>query len=830
MVFNSSAKSFAVLFALVSLLFSSAVYAQDSQKPQTGKLSGRIVDAGSKPVPYATITLLKTDSTVVNGDLTKEDGSFSIAPTGIGTFLLRINILGFKQRFIKDLKITAESPEKKLGNIKISAEEHTLNEVQVTAEKSLMEMHVDKKVFNVEKNITTTGGSAADVLQNVPSLTVDPDGNVSLRGKDNVTILIDGKPATLLGGDNASALQSLPASSISNVEVITNPSSKYDAQGMTGIVNIITKKDRKTGLNGSVSLGAGTNDKYNGSLNLNLKNDKWNVFLNSSFRQNRSYRRETNDGIFYNGTPSYESYEDNLRQFGGWFNTIGAEYTFDQKNTLMLTQNINKMQWGGKGTSVLNTFDSGHVEQAQRRSFDQMGSPLSSSTALNYKHKFSKPKQELTVDATFAKTWVDRTQNFTTNYYDGSETLTEGPILQTAPGEGSNTSWNLQADFTTPLFTKTDRFDAGWKSQLYSFESHNNPLRSESGSPAVVDAALLNSYDYSQSIHAAYLNYNDQRGKWSYQAGLRMEYAGYEGTTMAVNGKEYTNEFLNLFPSAYLSYQLPAKQTMYLSYTRRTDRPHFHQMMPYIDISNLQDTSAGNPNLIPEFIHNIEFNYAKQFEQGHSFIASAYYQYTQNLITHYKRFSNGGSYTQPQNLAAGITYGLELIGKAQILPIWDATLNFNFFQTEIQGANVDPSLQNSGFSWFGKINTNLRLPQGFSLQLNGNYEAPEIEAQGTEKAVYFVDAALKKSFLKNKASIVLNVSDIFNTRKYSRRYDLDNYYQLTYNDRETRIANITFSYRFGKSDVGKRRAQSRTENGVKDRSSSGDDDGDQGGF
>lgn len=830
MIFNLSGKSFPILFALVSLLCSSTLYGQDSKKAETGRLSGRIVDGRNNPVPYATITLLKTDSTVVNGDLTKEDGSFSIAPTGTGTFLLRINILGFKQRFIKGLEITTQSPEKKLGNIKIAAEEHTLNEVHVTAEKSLMEMHVDKKVFNVEKNITTTGGSAADVLQNVPSLTVDPDGNVSLRGKDNVTILIDGKPATLLGGDNASALQSLPASSISNVEVITNPSSKYDAQGMTGIVNIITKKDKKTGLNGSVSIGAGTNDKYNGSLNLNLKNDKWNVFLNSSFRQNRSYRRETNDGIFYDGTFSYESYEDNLREFGGWFNTLGAEYTFDQKNSLMLTQNINKMQWGGRGTSSLQTFDSGHVQQVQRRSFDQMGSPLSSSTALNYKHKFSKPKQELTADATFAKTWVDRTQNFTTNYYDGSESLTAGPILQTAPGEGSNTSWNLQADFTTPLFTKTDHFDAGWKSQLYGFESHNTPLRSEPGSPTVVDASLLNSFDYSQDIHAAYINYSDQRAKWSYQAGLRMEYASYKGTTMSVNGAEYTNEFLNLFPSAYLSYQLPQKQNVYLSYTRRTDRPHFHQMMPYVDISNLQDTSAGNPNLVPEFIHNIELNYAKQFVQGHSFIASAYYQYTENLIAHYKRFNNGGSYTQPQNLAAGITYGLELIGKAQILPIWDATLNFNFFQTEIKGANVDPSLQNSGFSWFGKINTNLRLPQGFSLQLNGNYEAPEIEAQGTEKAVYFVDAALKKSFLKNKASLVLNVSDIFNTRKYTRRYDLGNYYQLTYKDRETRIANITFSYRFGKSDVGKRRAQGRGENNVKDRNSTGDDDGDQGGF
>lgn len=823
--------SFHLLFFLFSILAGTHATAQQQSLAQpTGSLSGQIVDAKKHPVPYATVTLLKSDSTVVNGDLTKEDGSFNISNTGLGNFLLRINILGFKERFINNIHITPQSSEKKLGKITISPDAQSLDEVQIVGEKAMMEMHVDKKVFNVEKNITTTGGSAADVLQNVPSVTVDPEGNVSLRGKDNVTILIDGKPATLLGGDNASALQSLPASSISNVEVITNPSSKYDAQGMTGIINIITKKDRKTGFNGTASIGAGTNDKYNGSLNLNLKNDKWNIFLNSSFRQNRNYHRTTNEGFFYDGTRSYYSYENNLRIFGGWFNTLGAEYAFNEKNSITLTQNINKMQWGGKGNSILNNYINNQVSESQRRSSDNMGRPLSSSTSLSYKHKFNKPKQEITTDITFAKTWVKRTQNFITNNFDGNEVLLYGPIKQSAPGDGSNTSFNGQADFTTPLFTKTDRFDAGWKSQLFSFESDNNPIISSPGQSDVIDSVLLNSYNYNQDIHAAYINYNDQRGKWSYQAGLRLEYALYEGTTMSLKGKKYTNEFLNLFPSAYLSYELPAKQNIYLSYTRRTDRPRFHQMMPYRDISDLQDTTMGNPDLVPEFIHNTELNYSRQFSKGHSFIASAYYQYTQNLIERYKRFNNTGTFTQPQNLAAGITYGLELISKAQLLPIWDATLNVNFFQTEIKGANIDPSLQNSGFTWFGKLNTNVRLPKGFSLQLNGSYEAPEIEAQGTEKAVYFVDAALKKSFLNNKASIVLNVSDIFNTRKYTRRYDLDNYYQLTYRDRETRIGNITFSYRFGKSDVGKRRNQNSNENKVKDRMNNRDDSSEQGGF
>lgn len=814
--------------ALFLFLLLATAYCSFAQ-PSGGKITGQIIDSKNSPVPYATVTLLRPDSSTVNGDMTREDGSFTIEPVSQGKFLLRINVIGFKERFIDNIVITPEAPSKNLSKIKITATEQQLAEVQVVGEKAMMELHVDKKVFNVEKNITASGGSANDVLQNVPSITVDPDGNVSLRGKSNVTILIDGKPATLLGGDNASALQSLPASSIAEVEVITNPSAKFDAQGMTGIVNIITRKDKKLGLNGTVSVGAGTRDKYNAALNLNMKNDKWNLFFNSSFRRNRNRNRTTNEGKFYDETPSFYSLEESLRTFGGWFNTLGAEYALSGRTTVMLTQNINKMLWGGQGSSILNTYDNEIIVGRQRRTFENEGAPLSSSTALNIKHKFQKPRQEISADITYAKTWVNRDQEFVTADYDGNETLLSGPIRQSAPGDGSNSSINAQADFTTPLITKTDRLDAGWKSQLFSFESSNDPVRSEPGKPDVIDVLLLNGYEYTQNIHAGYVNYSDQRGKWSYQAGLRMEYALYEGTTVTLGGQRYSNEFLNLFPSAFVSYRLPAKQSIYLNYTRRTNRPHFHQMMPYLDISNLQDTSTGNPDLIPEFIHNAEINYSRQFEKGHNIIAGAYYQYTENLIERYRRFNGVGTFSQPRNLASGVSYGLELIGKAQLLPFWDATLNLNFFQREIKGANIDPSLQNSGFSWFGKLNTNLRLPKGFSLQINGSYEAPEIEAQGVEKAVYFMDAAIRKSFWNNNATIVLNVSDIFNTRKYTRRYELEHYYQITYRDRETRVGNITFTYRFGKADVSKRKQGGNGENRVKDRLKSRED-GDQGGF
>jgi len=794
------------LSAILLLISSSKIFAQNNP---VGKLTGQIVDVQNRGVGYVTVTLLRADSSVAGGDQTADDGKFTIEPTGMGTFTLRISGIGIQTRNVPGVQISNAS-EKNIGKVRVTSNAQQLKVVEVTAEKNMMQISADKKVFNVEKNITTAGGSASDVLTNVPSVSVDVDGNVSLRGRDNVTILIDGKPATLFGGDAASALQSLPAASIESVEVITNPSSKYDAQGMTGIINIVTKRDKKFGFNGSVTAGAGTHGKYNGSLNLNVKNKHWNIFLNSSLRINRNYNRTTNERTNAGTSDFFKSYEDNIRKFNGFFNTIGAEYTINKNNTITLTENINKMQWGGNGTSTYSVFANDLVDSTQRRSTYNVGGPISTSSSLDYKHKFKKEKQELTATGTFAKTWVDRQQEYETGIFNGDGSERHNTVYQTAPGSGTTSSFTGQADFTTPLLGKNGKLDAGVKTQLYWFDSHNNPTI-DSGRGPQIDYTLLNNYNYNQQIHAAYTTYSNQVGKWNYQAGLRLEYANYEGTANNITTTTYTTNFLNLFPTAFLSYKIADDQSMYINYARRTNRPGFMQLMPYRDLSNPQDTNMGNPGLKPEFINNAELSYNKQFKKGHNFVASLYYQYTENLIERYRKFyADGTSFTQPQNLNTGVTYGLELIGKTQLLPIWDATFSFNFFQNEVQGTNIDPTLNNSGFSWFGKVNTNLRLPYGFSLQMNGNYEAPKVAAQGTLQEVYWVDVALRKNLLKNKATVVLNVSDIFNTRKYTTVYDYPLYTQTTYRDRETRIGNFSFTYRFGKSEKQEPRGMGNT--------------------
>jgi outer membrane receptor protein involved in Fe transport len=780
-----------------------------------GKVSGKITDDKNEAISYATVTLLRTDSSVVNGDLSKDDGSFSISPTGTGSFILRIQSLGLATQYI-NVTIAEDTPEKNLGKIKLKQTENTLKGVSIVGEKPVVELKVDKKVFNVEKNITTAGGSATDVLQNVPSVSVDVDGNVSLRGNSGVTILIDGKPATMLGSDVTSALQSLPASSIENVEVITNPSARYDAQGTTGIINIITKKDGRLGINGNITLGAGTRDKYNGNIGLNIRKGKWSAFINSSGRENNTYNNVTTDrtdkavDATTGQQRTYHTYEHVPRRFGGFFNTLGVTYDPNKNNSFTLTENINRMGFGFNDVSDYYVYASGDHSQMplyhQYRYSESSGGPLSISSSFDYKHKFKKKDEELSVDATYATTSIRRTQYYQTIDDSAGFRSPYFPVNQYAPGGGGNSSLNMWADYTDPLFTKNGKLGLGFKSQFYFFNSHNTPVVDTNGKPEAVDSSLLVKYDYTQTIHAAYVNWSDQLDKFSYQLGLRAETAEYNGTMEGRSKADLKNSFTNLFPSAFISYQLGNQQSIFLNYSRRTNRPNFFQLLPYRDLSNPSTVSVGNPDLIPEFIDNIEFSYNKLDKKGDNIILSAYYQHTQNLIERILTKDQDDTarlLSMPQNITSGTTYGFEAIGNLKLTKIWDATVSANLFQNDLNVNNIPNLPNNSGFGWFGKLNTSLRLPAGFSLQLNGNYESKKVVAQGTIKDTYWFDLALKKSMLKNKLTITANCSDIFKTHRFINDYDLAYYTQTINRVKETRIGNLTVTWRFGKTDIGK---------------------------
>ncbi len=800
--------TFFFLLLTLPLLFFSKAGAQPTNAP--GSLSGFLKDKQNAPIAYATVTLLKQDGSVVNGNLSDEKGFFQITPTGTGTFQVRISAISYSEITLDNIAILPPAMDKKLGTIVLESTTTSLDAVEIVAEKMAMQLSMDKKTFNVDKDLNAIGGTATDVLQNIPSVSVDNDGNVSLRGKSNVTILIDGKPATLLGSDAAAALQSLPSSSIESVEIVTNPSAKYDAQGMGGIVNIVTKKDRRFGMNGSASVGVGTRDKYNASINLNLRNEKWNFFINSSFRaqrristniterQNRLY----SEGVLVNDT-FFRTEENSRRQNFGSFSSVGVEYNLNSRNSFTLTENFNVHGWKNDNLADYNRYSGGGelVEQQLRNSLSDI-KHFSISSSLDYKHKFLREKEELTANVTYVNSNTDREQEYTTRYLDGRGEPIFGPVLQNAPGDGGNNSLNSQVDYTLPITGIKGRFDAGGKAQLYSFSSANNPTISYPGQTPVVDSVLLNDFKYNQNVYAAYSSLSGEAGKFGYQGGLRAEYATYSGTTQSANGAKYSNEFFNLFPSMFLSYRLNNAQQAQASYTRRINRPSFWNLMPFVDLSDPQDTSMGNPGLLPEFIDHIELSVNHKTNKGHNVLVSMYYQHTKNLIERYRIFyEDGTSFRQPRNLNNGTTYGLELTARAQILPIWDATANFNFFQNIINGENIAPEVSNQGLSWFAKGNTSVRLPKQFSIQLNGTYEAPVVSLQNTTSSLWWIDLAIRKNFAANRGTLVFNVTDVFNTRKYTNIFDLPVYYQTTYRDRETRVATLTLSWRIGRSDT-----------------------------
>ncbi len=770
------------------------------------KIEGNLRDEKNNVVSFATVNLMDVkNQKAISGAQSNENGQFTISLTTKGVYALKINTLGYSNYTSANILVTSLDTLIKIGSIKLKQQSKNLNVVEVKAEKSMMQMDIDKRVFNVEKNTTTSGGSAADVLQNVPSVAVDLDGNVSLRGKGNVTILIDGRPSTMLGSDVAAALQSLSANSIESVEVITNPSSKYDAQGMSGIINIITKRDRKLGLNGVGTIGIGTLNKYNGSVNLNLKNNKWNVFLNANGRINNTYNYATINRSNKNDVIRSDSYEDNDKYRFGGMASIGAEYTFSKQNVVMFTQSLNRMRFGSDANTRYEVYNGSLQTLLQDRHGNFDGGPISTTSALNFKHKFKQPKQEITADLSYSHTWMKRQQDYattTTNFLIMPPMNIVAQLNQNAPGQGNMNNFTGMIDYTMPMFHGKGKLDAGLKTQISHFDNSNTPTKNY-GDPTytTTDTSMKSDYNYNMRIDAAYINMANTKGKWGYQAGLRLENATYRGTTNIYSVLNYENNFLNLFPTTYISYQVSPNQTFYLSYSRRTNRPGFRDMMPFLDLSNPQDSSMGNPNLKPEFIHNAELNFNKQFEKGHQLMFSTYYQYTENLIEKYRVFySDGTSFTQPQNLNKGETFGAELTGKLQISKPWDASFNFNLFKTNIINNVISQAVNTNGTSWFTKVNTTYKLNQGNSIQLNANYEAPKVTAQGRTQEVYWIDLAYKANFWNSKGSVTLSISDILNTRKYTNIYDYSNYYQVNYRDRETRIANVTFTYRIGKSD------------------------------
>jgi outer membrane receptor protein involved in Fe transport len=840
--------------------------ARNGQIPTIGHFYGKIVDAKTnKGIDGVSVQLIQTKfdtaakkpkDLVIGGMITASKGNFSLENLPIfGNFRLKITAIGYKtyeQKVAFDVKLgqgadmqqALSAADKDLGNIKLQVDAQTLDQVTVTASKPLVQMGIDRKIYNVEKDLTAPGGTATDIMKNVPSVSVDIDGNVTLRNS-TPTIFVDGRPTTL-------TLDQIPADAIQSVEIITNPGAKYDASGGTsGILNIVLKKNRKAGYNGNLRAGIDKRARVNLGGDINVKQGKFNVFANVNFNQRKSISSGTTNRYTFLNQPFNKLLQDDYNVNKGYFafGRMGVDYFLDNRNTISVSGTLVHGSFKPYNTSDLyvdSLYDNGDITSSYTRRLSTTdGSFNNAAGMLSYKHTFPKAGEEWTADANYSKGTNKNNNLISSDIYKVKDEPLTSVYNQQQIGSGTNEFITAQTDFTNPISEKS-KIEAGARIAIRNVNSVNDIGIKEADGSFLRLPLLSSQYTYHDRVYAGYVTYSNSIKNFGYQIGLRAESSNYDGSsTYAVKdgnsgslkdtlGNFSNNYPISLFPSVFLSQKLGDQDELQLNYTRRIDRPNFFQLFPFTDYSDSLNLSRGNPDLKPQFTNSVELSYQKTYKGNNTFIASVYYKYTTDLIT---RYQNKEINPITDSLVIINTYinasssyvgGLELIGRNSITKWWDITSNINLYTSKI---NTIDSIQTVGqkYSWFGKINNTFKLPKNFTLQLSGDYTSKTVlppggsantgggggggggrgfgqtvsgNAQGYSRPTGGVDMALKYEFMKNKAaSITFSINDIFRTR-ISDVFTTSNYFtQEVYRRRDPQFFRLQFNYRFGKFDV-----------------------------
>ncbi|HEY0177809.1 MAG TPA: TonB-dependent receptor, partial [Pedobacter sp.] len=803
-----------ITFTLCATFASSHLYAQT---PASGKLTGKVIDVQTnETIPFASAVILNRHTKVmVKNGQTDMNGNLVITGIPDGVFTVKISYVGYQTLVRDSVTINKSKPLLNLGTIKMKVSKgNALNEVTVTAKKAPIQLGIDKKVFAVDQSLVSQGGDASDLLSNVPAVSIDQDGNVSLRGSTGVKVLVDGKPSLIGGGDIASILASIPASSIESVEVITNPSSKYDAEGNSGVINIVLKKNSIKGFNGNVSGTAGNRDNYNGNASLSYQNKKINIYGNYGYRYGHRVGGGFNNITYLNRKDSLAS-ADQLTTSNSVDKShnakAGIDYNLTNKDVISFSAAYNKRDNDKTDLLNINTYQPGRIPlQLSNRTNTTDGSGHSTDLNLDFSHKF-KPKQELTFNFGYSTGVNNNFQQYNTSVYSiNNQPVTEPADMQTNQNDGTNKNYNIQSDYTMPI-GKLGTLEGGYRSQI-RLSDNNVTAATFNNQTGAYDPNYLisNLFHSNDQVHALYMNYQNQIGNFGYQVGLRGEVArlntnsgtydpdgalGYQPSRIAYN---------RLYPSIFLTQKFTGDQQLQLSYTRRVNRPRPWDTNPYTDISDPLSWRRGNPNLLPEDVHSYELSYSR-FWPKVTFIGSAYVRRTNDLIQRVRSTpdSAGVIIITPFNLTSSTNSGLEFITKVDPLKAWNFTANVNIYHSSIEAVPAYNIASNSGYSWNANLTNNITLPYSITLQIRGDYSSSEVQAQGTRKAMYGIDGGAKYDFPGKKASLSFNVRDIFNTRKFGATIQDANSITDFQRYQQGPMGNLTFAYRFGNTSFKK---------------------------
>lgn len=756
------------------------------------KVSGKLIDgSNNEPFAYVNIALYNTNNQLISGAMSDIDGHFELFADK-GDYILTISFVGYKS-YKKALQLSPLKPHVRLNTIIMEEDAKLLKEVEVTGQKSAMQLELDKKVFNVADNILAEGASASEVLENIPSVEIDTEGNVSLRNNSSVELWINGKPSGLSGSDKGQILEMLPAESIEKVELITNPSAKYNPEGSVGIINIVLKESHKGGYFGSVNAGANYqegNDYPGANLGLNFtyNNSKWDFFLNASGRHNLRNRSS------YNNRTSFEEGADttylnqsnnNINKFYNGFLRTGFTYRIDQKNEIGMSAFGAYNRFERNNLIHYTTLNQDKDTTAVRnRTTNSLGDMAFYNATVDFKHKFVEDKEEISANLNY----FGFLRNSNSDYHNWQNNT--GNISQTTEYQQQNEfghSASAQVDYYNK-FTPNSKLEVGAKA---SFDYQDSKDRSFDKDHTEI-ADRYNPFLYTEQIYALYASYGNKFDWFGFQIGVRAE----ETITQA-NG--INRSYFQAFPSAYLSFELPQSNEIQVNYTRRINRPRGNAINNYVDRTDPTNISYGNPWLMPEFSNNVELNYLKTWDM-HTLSAGLYYSYTENVIQRVSKLNETGVMENTfENINYSHNAGVELIAKNRLfknyLDLTTSVTGYYYCLGENKEYNI---ARTENFSWNARINANVKILSNLSAQVTAYYNAPRLVAQGSVDHRYGLNAGIKASFLDKALSINFTVNDILNSRSHSVRTSWsDNFYQESATTSIGRNYRLSLSYNFG---------------------------------
>ena len=769
----------------------------------TGKVSGIIKDGGKQEViDAATVSLLSgKDSSLIKAAVTDKQGNFTFENIKDGNYLVSASSIGHKTAYSKSFSLSPDQSAISLEVLQLIPLNKDLKDVTVTSKKPFIERRLDKTVVNVDASVTNAGTTAMDVLEKSPGVTVDKDGNVSLKGKQGVMIMLDGKPTYLNGPELANLLRSMSSANLDQIEIMTNPSAKYDAAGNSGIINIRTKKNKQKGFNGSVTLGYGQGvyGKTNNSLNLNYRNGKFNVFSNLSANYRNSFQQLDIKRIYKNDDQSIAAiFDQNARMLhhnGNNTGKIGVDYYANKKTTVgvVFSGFVNPEKQTSNNTSYLKNY-MGKLDSLAISTSDEDGSWKNKGVNFNLRHQFDSTGREFTMDVDYVKYNASKTQPFSNVTY-----LPDGTILNSSKLLGELPSviniYSAKADYIHPLKNGL-KIETGVKTSFVNTDNTAGYFNII-GDVKVPDYEKTNRFKYKENINAAYVNASKEIKKWGFQAGLRLENTNYSGNQFGNPQRpdsSFKKSYVGLFPTMFVSYNANEKNQFSFSYGRRINRPAYEDLNPFMFYLDKYTYGEGNPFLRP--------SYANVLEASHTYnqwlTTTVNYSHTKDLFSETFEPRGFATVIKQGNFASSDNASISLSAQKELIKIWTLIVYTEANYSAYKGLLYGNTGTRSGTNYLININNQFKFKKGWSAELSGFYRTKGIEGQISINPLSQINAGVQKEILKKKGSLKLNIRDAFFTMIQNGKVDILNTDASFHQYNDSRVVSLNFTYRFGK--------------------------------